>query len=107
MSENDVNVDVLLDGISKFTEELGKLEKCFENQDDLINNKLEGYDTKINNLNKDFSNLNETINKLKEYLLLELESSLDKHKQIQLKNENKYDDLLVVLKNNDDEKISK
>ena len=31
---------------------------------------------------------------------------MDKHKQIQIKNENKYDELLVFFKNNGDDKIS-
>ena len=47
MSENDENINKLLDELSKFTAKLIKLEYCFKNQDDLINDKLNGYDASI------------------------------------------------------------
>lgn len=106
MSENDENINVLLDELSKFTSKLIKLEYYFKDQDSLINERLNGYDTKFNTLNEELSDFDENISKMQEYLLLELESNLDKHKMIQLKNEKKYDDLLVAIKADGDDRIS-
>ena len=42
MSENDENINVLLDELSKFTSKLIKLEYYFKDQDSLINERLMG-----------------------------------------------------------------
>ncbi|WP_295593156.1 hypothetical protein, partial [uncultured Methanobrevibacter sp.] len=105
MTKKSKNFDNVTEEIENFPKDLN-FEKNTKNQDFDIDNKLNIYDNQINYLNQEIIDFKEIISKTKEYLLLELESNLDKHKQIQLKNENKYEELIILLKNDNNDKFS-
>ena len=92
------NNDFNLDEIEHSSDELKNPKDNFNNLDLTI-------DDKLGLLNQELNTFKEIIDKTREYLLLELDSSLDKHKQIQIENENKYEELVVFLKNEDSNKI--
>ena len=106
MSKKSNDINNLLNKIDNFTNELKKFEIFYKNQDFEYNNKLNIYENKIDDINHELNNFKEIFEKTKEYLLLEIESSLDKHKQIQFNDENRYNELIILLKNNNDKNIS-
>lgn len=69
-------------------------------------NKINWCESEINSLNLEINNFKEIMEKTKEYFLLELESSTDKHQQIKLQNENIYSNLINFLKNDNNNIIS-
>lgn len=69
-------------------------------------NKINWCESEIDSLNIEINNFREIIKKTKEYFLLELESSTDKHQQIKLQNENIYSNLINFLKKDNTNKIS-
>ena len=106
MTKQDKSIDNLSEGIEDVTNELNNNEEPFENQLSKVNYEINKYGDEISSLSNEFNNFKEIIEKTKEYLLLELESNLDKCNQIQLRNEDKYDELLVFLKNDTNNKVS-
>ena len=73
------------DNLNKNLQEISYLWKYFEKQ----SAKLDLYCNELNLLKKDLNSINQINLKTKEVLQLELESNLDKQKQIQIKHENK------------------
>ena len=106
MSKEFKNIDSLSNEINNHSEELKKTEDSFENKVLKIHQELEKYDVKINSMMKNLSIFKENSDKTKEYLLLELESNLDKLNQIQKKYENKSFELISFLKEDNSNQIS-
>ena len=105
MSAKNVDFQELVDRIEKFNGELRNFEDNFKNHNSQFNNELKMQDSKINSFKKEINDLNEIINKTREYLLLELESNLDVQKQAQIKNNDKYDELIILMKDNNENKL--
>ena len=106
MVKSDGDKVNFLDEIENFLNEIKKFENNFKRFDSSIDNKLEGFDDKINSLNDELTIVKEESDKTKQYLLLELESSLDKYHQSENKLENKYNELIMLLKDDSNNKIS-
>ena len=105
MSKENNELDYLLKTLDNFTQELKNFEIFFKNREIKVKNELSEYKQEIENRNHELDNFKEILDKTKEYLLLELESNLDKQKQIQIKNEEKYNELIIYLKNENDNEI--
>ncbi len=73
--------------IKKFAKELHLLQESSKTQND----KLDEYEEEFTLLKKEMNKIKEINSKTKDYLLLELESNLDKQKQIQIEQKIKYD----------------
>ena len=99
MTKQNSSIDNLVEEKENSTNELKKLENSLKNQFSEVSDKLNGHDSEINLLKVELNKFKEIFEKTKEYLLLEFESNLDKSKQIQIESENKYNDLLIYLKN--------
>ena len=99
MTKQNSSINNSFEVNENYTNELNKLEDSLKNQFIEVCDKLNGHDSEINLLKGEFDRFKEIVEKTKEYLLLELESNLDKSKQIQSESENKYDELLIYLKN--------
>ncbi len=97
--------DNILGEFENFTNEFNIFKNYHENFELDINDKCELCDNKINLLTYDLVNFKEIFDKTKDYLLLELESNLDKHELIQLQSQNGYLDLIVFFKNSNNENI--
>lgn len=106
MSKKIYDINYLLVELEKFKDELKIIENNFKDFDSQIDYKLNKQNADIITLNNELNNYKEVINATKEYILLELESSLDKHNQIQIKSRTKYEDLLAFIKNDNNDKIS-
>lgn len=106
MSKKNNGIDNLLEEIENFTNVLKNFEEYFSNPDSTINQKLKEHNDKIYSLDNELNNSKEITSKNYEYLLLSLESYEDKLKQIQNKNNEKYFELISILKNENLNKIT-
>ena len=113
MSNQEVNWNLLLSELLKYNESVSRLDELLNNQDDFFENKINNlmsikesvFENKLNSQQEDIKQLenelalfNEIIEKTKEYLLLELESILDKQAIVI----NKHEDVI----NNLDERFN-
>lgn len=98
MSKETNNIDILLEKIEEIAKQMKNLEEYHKNEYSKVFDKLKYNENEINATNIEINNLKDIIEKNKEYLLLELETSTDKNKQIQIENEQNYSDLIVFLK---------
>lgn len=96
--------DLLIE-IENIANELKNLEDSIEKQDIGVKNKLKEYDDKINLSNQELSILKENILSIQDSLF-RLESSFNKQEQLQIKRENKYNELFLNLRNEQDNTIS-
>ena len=97
---------MLLEELENLSYQLKNFEKYFKSYDKCINDKFEFYDDKFNSFAIELTNFKEIFDKTREYLLLELESTLDNYNQIQLQNKDGYRELFVLLKKNNDDNFS-
>lgn len=105
MSKRSNDVDILLENNEDNIKEKKYSENYHENKNSEIIDKLNNCKSEIDLLNIKINNYKEVIEKTKEYFILELEANYDKHKQIQLQNENKYNELILLLKNDNKNEI--
>ena len=99
------NINLLLEKIEEITEQMKKLENYYNNEYSKVFDKLNYFENEIKSMNNEINNIKDNIEKNKEYLLLELETSIDKNKQIMIENEQTYSDLITFLKNDETNKI--
>ena len=99
MTKQNSSIDNLVEEKENSTNELKKLEESLKNQFSEVSDNLNEHDSEINLLKVELNKFKEIATKTNEYLLLELESNLDKFKEMQIESEDKYNELLINLKN--------
>ena len=105
MSKETDNINILLEKIEDIAKQMKNFEDYYKNEYSKVFDKLKYNENEINATNSEINNLKDIIEKNKEYLLLELETSTDKNKQFKIENEQNYSDLIVFLKNDETNKI--
>ena len=106
MSQNSNNSDKKNIGFENCEKELSSLLKFFKNE----NINLEDYLVEIHSLKEELNSVKEINNKTKEFLLLELESNLDKQKQVQDMQDSKlnsFNKIIDLLKDENDDKLKR
>ena len=98
MSNEKNNAQDYLKKIEMLEEKIADIEEEFKKKETLITEKTLEQQKNINSIKQDLYGVKKNNNKTKEHLLLELESSLDKHNRIQIRNDNYFKELINFLK---------
>lgn len=94
MSEEKNNSIDYLKKIEILEEKIEIIEENFKKNELLINEKTLKQQQNINSIKQDLYDVKKNNKKTKEHLLLELESSLDKHNQIQIRNDSYFKEFI-------------
>ena len=100
MSNQNIGLNDFVEEIVKYKQELSNLEELLKAKDSTISNKVSSQEEQINNLQKELNLTKEINDKTKEYLLLEIQSILDKQNIAQDKQNNiinKYDEKFDII----------